>query len=167
MCRLWSSMKPQRSPRRIENCVREQFGDRSLKNTKNRPRRKSSPRRRLRVASQESGTSSRRWRSVARGYWRSLYTTRLAAASPFHSQLVSPGSRETVLASLSSHVDSCSFADIAGPFRDGHHNGLFARLSRVLRRANRAKSASALRIDKPGRPFENRNFRFFQRMARP
>jgi len=42
----------------------------------------------------KTGTSSRRWRSVARGYWRSLHKTKLAAASPFHCCLVSPGSKK-------------------------------------------------------------------------
>jgi len=44
------------------------------------------------------GTSSRHWRSVARGYWWSLHKTKQAAASPFHCCLVSPGSRAALTA---------------------------------------------------------------------
>jgi hypothetical protein len=60
-----------------------------------RLRRNSSLRRRLfdNKVIMMTGTSSRHWRSVARGHWRSLHLTRVAASSPFHNSLVSPGSK--------------------------------------------------------------------------
>ena len=50
--------------------------------------------------------------------------TRLAAASPFHGCLVSPGSREAIYCCLPNHVDNWSFAYAGKSFRDGCHRGL-------------------------------------------
>jgi len=50
--------------------------------------------------------------------------TRLAAASPFHGCLVSPGSREAIYCCHSNHVDRWSFADDGNLFRDGCHTAL-------------------------------------------
>jgi len=49
--------------------------------------------------------------------------TRLAAASPFHGCLVSPGSKRGFTYCLPNHVDNWSVSYVAGRVRDGCHTG--------------------------------------------
>ena len=50
--------------------------------------------------------------------------TKLAAASPFHCCLVSPGSKRAILTCPPNHVDKWSVSHPEMPFRDGRHTGL-------------------------------------------
>jgi len=65
-------------------------------------------------------TSGRYWRSVVRDHWQSLYKTKLAATSPFHGYLVSPGSKRA-LTGLPNHVDNVSVTHAGKAFGDRRH----------------------------------------------
>jgi len=58
--------------------------------------------------------------------------TKLAAASPFHCCLVSPGSKRAFLTCPPNHVDNWSVSHAESAFRDGHHRGMVYFFLRAL-----------------------------------
>jgi hypothetical protein len=112
---------PHRSPDRFRWRHRSFISRVGFADKENRLRRKTSPRRRLYYHKIKMGASSRHWRSVVRSYWCSLHKTKLAAASPFHCRLVSPGSKKAFLRALRTMLTIWSFAEVASAGRDGDH----------------------------------------------
>jgi hypothetical protein len=103
--------------------------------------------------------------------------TKLAAASPFHCRLVSPGSKESRLNCPPNHVDNCSFYHPERSFRDGCHTGVLEVVTclrcpdsntffvRPLVRMEQDRRCSL--VDKPRRPPENRRFSSVRQKALP
>jgi hypothetical protein len=88
-----------------------------------------------------TGASSRRWRSVACGHWRSLYSTKLAAASPVHCRLVSSGSRSAFLRALRTNDDKVSVSESGCEIGDGGHT--------ILNRLETTNPAPSKRLAMP------------------
>jgi hypothetical protein len=113
----------------------------------------------------KTGTSSRHWRSVVSGYWRSLYKTKLAAASPFLCCLVVVRLKDGLLACHRTNDDNGSVSECSGRSGDGRHTILrfpqFAErrsIQTICRLFSSCGTGRLAHVDKARAPPENRSF---------
>src|ERR1039457_4475949 len=74
----------------------------------------------------KTGTSSRHWRSVVRGYWRSLVLNEASRGFPFPLLPRVARLKEGFLTRPPNHVDIRSVSEDELPVRDGRHRTLCA-----------------------------------------